>query len=223
MRRLLLYLLPALALAMAANAATVTCMSTPIQLMPGLNPTVSFTCDGLTFSNFDLINLTGTNGGHLDINNVTYDTTTNIVNLNENPNLGSGGHENLLFTVTGPLVEIDMSVGGTLATVTERACANPVSTTGTLAGLCTNAAGTTNATPLGQFTVSSGELGQPIAATFGANSPTYIYKDIAAGVGGGLSDMNESFGSGVPEPATMTLLGASLLGLGMLRRRASQK
>jgi hypothetical protein len=218
MKRILMCNLAVLALSVACGAAPITCSGTLISITAGgASPTII--CDGLIFSNFSLVNLSGTTAGHLDINNVTFDNATNVVVLNENPNLGAAGHEDLLFTVSGPLNGIDLSVGGTVATVTERACGNPIPVTGILANLCTNTGQTISASPLGQLTVHSGDPSQPLVVSFATTSPVYIFKDIGTATGGGLSTLNESFHSAVPEPATMALSGFALIGLGLVRRR----
>ena len=60
------------------------------------------------------------------------------VSFNPNPKGGANQDEQFLFTVTGGLSQIDLSLGGSDATITERACANPIATAGPLAVLCTD-------------------------------------------------------------------------------------
>jgi hypothetical protein len=170
-----------------------------------------------------VLNFSGNTSNRLDINSVTYDSTTGEVVLSENPNLGSGGHLNLLFTVTGPLIGIDLNVLGTMATVIERACANPIPTLGALANGCTNVAQTTSAPPIAALTVHTQDPDQPISVSFPQVTTAYLYKDIGAATGGGLTAMNESFKSAVPEPVTMMLVGSALVGLAFIRRRTASR
>ncbi len=196
-----------------ASADTI-CSGSAFSVTAGMTSTTSLTCGGVTFSNFAVTNATGGAVGRVDINQITVSASGDVV-MNENPNLGAAEHENLWFTVSGPLTSIDLSVGGTAATVTERLCQYPIPTTGALTGLCTNQAGTVSATPIGQVTVHSGDMGQPIVATVAGLSTYYVYKDIQTGLGGALSDMNESFQSAVPEPASMLLIGSGLLAVSL--------
>jgi hypothetical protein len=225
MKKVLIVLASVFCLAVMASAAPVVCPAPPppaqqIATVGGGVSSFSYTCDGLTFSNFDITDAGGTPAGQaLDLTGATYDPVTGIVDLGFNPNASAVATTedfHLTFTVTGGITGIDMTLGGTTSTATERACSTVIDA---LSGTCTG--GTTN-----QLSVLTDTSGNPVngtPATFALTSPVYIFKDINVASGSELTSFSESFHTAVPEPMTMSLMGAGLLGLGFLGRRRVRK
>ena len=175
-------------------------------------------CGGLTFDNFQVLHPTGGAAGTVDILSAGLDAAGEI-DLTFNPNLGPSQDEQLLFAVWGGITQIDMSVAGNLASITERACANAIPTMGDFADLCTNAAATAVAAPLAQISVDSNE--SAVSGTFTGTSPVYIFKDIQTeDPNGQLTEFTQTFQPSVPEPVSTVLLGSGLLALGLLRRKS---
>ena len=205
-----------------ATAAVVDCGPPPppaliVATIGGGPSAFTYSCGGLNFSNFSATDFGNTNGVFLTLGGATFDTSTGYVNLTFSPNLlnvQAIQDFHLFFTVTGAIDGIDLTVGGDMATISERACKNAMTVTGT----CTNGL----ADQLANLTNTSGAAN--VSSSFALNSTTLIFKDIGHAVGGDLTSFTQSFHtSTVPEPMTLSMMGIGLLGLGLARRKQMGK
>jgi len=211
----LLFCFAAILLVSGIAAADGVCTHAVIDVTT--TPGQSFACGSLIFSDFYLSDVTGSLTGSLDIYSVSINSQ-GLVSMDTNPNLNAGGSENLSFTVAGTLNSLSLAVGGTSASVTERACSNSIATSGTTAGLCSNSAQSTFAAPLGQLTVQSADPMQQVVPGMYTLGPVHVFETIDAG-SGSLTQLSQSFGDPVPEPITFVLLGSALAFLGIAGRR----
>jgi hypothetical protein len=207
--------------ASVASASPVACGPPPppaqIVVQIGGGPSAfSYSCGGLTFSNFSATDFGNSNGVFVTLGDANFDSATGYVNLTFSPNLlnvQAFQDFHLFFTVTGAINGIDLSVGGALASINERACKNGV----LVSGNCT-----TGEDQLASLINSSGATN--VSASFAQNTSTFIYKDIGHQVGGDLTSFTQSFHtSTVPEPMTLSMMGIGLLGLGLARRKQMGK
>lgn len=178
----------------------------------------SFSCEfgGLLFNNFAV-----TNAGGVPTPSMTLVSAAMVgsdVTLNFNPGLSvsNGGSADMwfYFQVNGPNNAIDLGVGGTGATITERACLTAIDVNS--GNICTGGIGN----QLGALTLTSGNSGRVGFPSDAYVTPVYVFKNILvqapANGTAELSSFSQSFA--VPEPMTMALFGSGLLALGLVRR-----
>jgi hypothetical protein len=189
---------------------------------------LSCSLGGLTFSGFQVSPSAGNQAPEIDLMgaNIAADGT---VNLQFDPNMstpGDGASQaiDFFFVVTGGINQIDLSVGGANASITET--------------VCDAAFGTSNNCTGNELASISAFSAPPVATSaisqfFATTSPLYVFKhiDVEPGASGGaLGNFSQSFHPGVasdvapvPESSSFTLLGLGLIGLSFFGRRQLKK
>jgi hypothetical protein len=160
------------------------------------------TVNGLDFSNFTIAGNTGWAGQNLT---VTVNAVGSVFEISTNMNVASGEDIELEFSITGGVTGMTLSAGGG-AGVNETICSTPEPIGGGLVGSCSGT------------TLGFGSVGGPVSVfSFPVTlAPVdWVFKDIS-----GASEVSQMI---LPEPMTLSLMGAGLLGLGIFGRRRFKK
>jgi len=210
-------MLSALAAGLASSAfAAPTCLS-----VIGADVTTLFSpgfeAGAYLFDNFAVTLATpGTISGPIILTAVNQDPINSIISLTFNPNLGGPTTEDFhltfrVSTLNGApgIYQTGLAATGTGSGshVQERGCTTIINQSGTCSG-----------TVLYDYVAFVGQS-IPLTPNAGAAgvSELFIWKDLNSDAGGTLTSFTESFQT--PEPMSITLMGAGLLGLGLFRKR----
>jgi hypothetical protein len=172
----------------------------------------------LTFDNFSYdLNTGAFTTAVPTVSTIVASLSAGVVTFGFNPNLMLGSDMDLEFRVTGGIGAVGLAFNGTgSGFVNEVVCAVFTPT-----GICA---------PADTLAILNVNAGSTIAvASFAAHDTVWIFKDINTG-NAPFSDVIEAFTnvqvttrSDTPEPATMGLLGVSLLLLGAMRVRSKSR
>jgi hypothetical protein len=196
------------------DAQNNTFPTSPAPSFPADGNGFACTMDGYTFSNFQMvINSANDVGTDIEISMSTVNAATGQITFGTD--LTEGQDIQFEYEITGGVTNMTLQNGGSgNATITELICSSAVLVTGD----GTNCGGTSDPPELAMLAAGAGASD---SSAVGANAQDWVFKDINGGntATSGLSEFSQQI---VPEPMTLSLLGAGLLGLGLVRRKFKQ-
>ncbi|MBI5221150.1 MAG: hypothetical protein HY978_04970 [Candidatus Liptonbacteria bacterium] len=149
----------------------------------------SFSCGGLTFSNFQAVSAAAGNPGtpQIDLISATLESDGRVT-LNFNPNLGGDAVNYqdiaLYFQITGDTRAVSLNVGGNKASIQETVCDAPSSVSAPSCAPQHLMANLSSASNYGYATANY---------TGGGRSTVYVFKDINVQPGGQLSIFSQTY------------------------------
>ncbi len=204
--------------AVGTMRASSVCTAGPVDLAAS----TVISCGGLTFSDFGVVSAApGTNA------TVTFVGATSVkgnVAINFNPGLsGSSGPKDLwlYYAISGaPVDSVQLTIGGTGASVDEVVSGAPIARNGPEANVCS-----------GSTLANLAEFSPPAQAcsteTSAPMDSLHVFRDVGVARAGELSNLSQVYRvpgeSQVPEPVTAGLIGAGLVVVGWLGRRRVRK
>lgn len=199
-----------------ASAAPVTCQTGALIWDIGSGTNYACELGNFVFENFYVIGTTNDPTPTVSVGQPLVSDTGEVI-FSFNPNEASDFDIDVYFEVTainGSLADaVDLTVGGNLATVSERVCTAPI--LGNPGNVCS---------PTGRQLASLSNIsGNPTVTTQLASTAAtlFVFKDVGTQPGGSLSTVSEGFDlTAVPEPNSrlLILFSCALVGIMKLRR-----
>lgn len=175
---------------------------------------VACTVGPVTFSNFSYMDAGGDPGVVVDMIGTTVTPGTSwgiVLNPNLIGNVVEDIHLEFEVTSTVPLTEVTLDNSGSAPSgIQEVVCSS--------AGVNLMTGACTSGSSLANFAVNASVMPSN-SATFAPETSIYIWKDINVGLNGHISAFTQDYVAAAPEPASLALLGAGLIGIALLRRR----
>ena len=214
-------------------AISIACIASAAPLCSGvISPTFTCTIGSVTFDSFQIVSQPS--APVVLLMDATQDAPGHqgeiVLDFNPQMHTSAGQFASFwfYFNVSGGISGIDLSVGGTNAAISEKACSTAIDPHA--ANNCMGGSGNL----LANLAASSSESTQ--SASFANTSKVYVFKDVVVGSStqtGELTSFSQSFtvgggqggggGGQIPEPASFFTMGSGLIVAGILLKSRRRK